>query len=360
MATGSGPVCENCRNPRIAGASVCPFCNRPYGFSLSGPYGNDQGSIATGRFQPGPTVPSPERPLSPTSPTAVPPPPGGYFSGPFGPPSRGPLPQQPAAGYMPPGGNPLPPPRRRSKIIIVQSIVILVLVIVVAGLLYGVLSGKNHLPSIGGNPSATGHASPTATPSNTYSASLPGPGCDTNGGLWTPQGIDGVSCPSGVNGTELVINTSGARGYLTFQLPGKKAFAPNNTINVTGTMGGVASGYQTKCVGLAEQTADTGYSVEYCNDGKWFVYSISSGGTVIQTLNTNVINALTTAEVSLTLQGTSLTLAVNSSVVSTTPITAIQPTKVAIVYDCVGYGASSSIGGNYLLVSSFNYAPLSS
>lgn len=204
------------------------------------------------------------------------------------------------------------------------------------------------------------NGTPTAPLSYTYSAALPGSLCDTNGGIWTPQALDGVSCPT-QTGTELIINAGGTRGYLYFQLPNNRAFLSNNKINVTGTLGATSSGYQTKCLGLAEQDANTGYSVEYCNTGQWFIYSIASGGSVIQPpLAKNVANALTTASISMTLEGTTLTFSINNAVVDTLSISPIRPTKTAIVYNCVGYGANQTIGGNYLLVNSFSYAIQSS
>jgi hypothetical protein len=253
-------------------------------------------------------------------------------------------------------------------LLIVQSIAILLLCVVVAGLLYYVVTMSHASPNTTANKSPvagspTRGTNPTATVAPpkafTYSAALPGPGCDKSGGAWTPQGIDGISCPSNA-GTELVINASGARGYLYLQLPGNKAFSANNKISVTGTLGETASGYQTKCVGLAELDATGGYSVEYCNTGQWFIYSISSGGTILQTLEKNVANALTAEEISLTIQGTSLSFSLANAVAGTITISALQPTQVAIVYDCVGYGANSTIGGNGMLVNGFSYMELSS
>ena len=34
----------------------------------------------------------------------------------------------------------------------------------------------------------------TTLSSSNYSATQPGPGCDTNGGTWTPQGISKITC----------------------------------------------------------------------------------------------------------------------------------------------------------------------
>jgi hypothetical protein len=211
-------------------------------------------------------------------------------------------------------------------------------------------------PTISGTPT---EVTSTTTSTNNYSAALPGLGCDTNGGTWTEQGLDGISCPNST-GTELVINASGTRGYLYLQLPNDRAFLSSNTISVTSTLGDNANGYQTKCVGLAEQDVNTGYSAEYCNNGQWFIASISSGGVILQTLHKSVTTTMTTVEISLTFQKTTLSFSVDNNIVDTIGISSIQPAKVAIVYDCVGYGAGSTIGGNYLLVSGFSYTTLSS
>lgn len=203
--------------------------------------------------------------------------------------------------------------------------------------------------------SVTKQASPAAPLSYTYSASLPGSLCDTNGGKWTPQALDGVTCPTQA-GTELIIDTGGTHGYLFLQLPNNKPFVSNNKISVTGTLGGVNSGYQTKCVGLAEKSADSGYAVEYCNTGQWFIYSLAGGGSIIQTpLAKNVTNALTSATIAMTIDATTLTFSVNNALIDTLSISPLQPTDAAIVYNCVGYGANQTIGGNYLLVDNFSY-----
>jgi hypothetical protein len=270
------------------------------------------------------------------------------------------------------------------KLVIANTIAIILLFVVVAGLLYHDVLGTGSQASIaptatsasgaataGTNPAGTTApgatrtpgANPTTTTSTSstsgYSASLPGPGCDTRGGIWTPKGLDGISCPT-QSGTELVINTTGARGYLYFQLPNNQAFAPNNTSTITATLGENSNGYQAKCVGLAEVDANTGFSAEFCNTGQWFIYSISNDGSILQTLDKNVSNTLTGANISLTIRGSTLAFSVNSAPVDAISITPIQPTRIAIVYDCVGYGANSTIGGNYLLVNGFIYSPASS
>jgi hypothetical protein len=171
-----------------------------------------------------------------------------------------------------------------------------------------------------------------------------------------PQGLDQVICPT-QSGTELVINASGQRGYLNLQqLPNGTAFSPNNTVSVAGTLGGVGNGYQTKCLGLAEMSTTAGYLAEYCNTGQWEIYSMIGGGGINQPpLAKNVANGLAAATMALSIQGSTLTLSINGAVVGTATVSPIQPIDVAIAYNCVGYGAGQTIGGNYLLVSNFSY-----
>lgn len=205
---------------------------------------------------------------------------------------------------------------------------------------------------------ATPTSSPAITPpaSGNYTTSQPGVICDTHGGVWHAQNLDGINCPPAAGGTQLIINASGARGYLYLQqLPNNQDFTANNTITATGVLGDIASGYQTKCLGLAEQDANTGYAAEYCNNGSWFIASISSGGVILNKLDKGVVTMLTTATIALTFKGTTLSFSVQNSVIDTVNISALQPTQVAIVYDCVGYGANQTIGGNFLLVQDFSY-----
>lgn len=194
-----------------------------------------------------------------------------------------------------------------------------------------------------------------SSPSYNYTATQPGVICDKNGGVWKAQNLDGINCPT-TTGTQLIINASGSRGYLDLQqLPQNQAFSSNNTLSVTGVLGGTASGYQTKCIGLAERDATGGYSAEYCNNGAWFIASLSSDGTILNKLDKGTVTMLTTATISLVLNGMTLSFSVEKNVIDTTTISTIQPTNVAIVYDCVGYGANQTINGNYLLVQDFSY-----
>lgn len=156
---------------------------------------------------------------------------------------------------------------------------------------------------------------------NSYSATQPGPGCDSNGGTWTPQGISKITC-----GTQISVNSANARGYLSLQLPNNQTFSPNNSIGITGTLTG-----SNDCVGLAEQDANAGYLVEYCNDGNWHIYSISSTGAIVKTLAQSITSTRSNEQLSLSIKGTSLTFSIDSEVHKIN-ISAIQPTKVAVTY----------------------------
>ncbi|HEX6777229.1 MAG TPA: hypothetical protein VF099_03455 [Ktedonobacterales bacterium] len=419
MAQGQAQFCGACGSPRVPGASGCPNCHSPYteppGSSLASVQEPTQVSptvVVSSLSQPNWNTPAAHYAGAqlPEQPTQVPPPPGGYTASglsvappPAGYSSSGPsissenptqvVGSQPVSGpalpeVYPSAVAPTPPPsggkpRSGGKLVIANSIAIVILFVVVVGLLYHDFLGTGTQASIaptatsapgsltsGTNPTgtaatgatATRGANPTATtPASLtgYTASLPGPGCDTRGGIWTPRGLDGISCPT-QSGTALVINATGARGYLYLQLPNNQAFAPNNTLSITATLGENGNGYQAKCVGLAEVDANTGFSAEFCNTGQWFIYSISSDGSILQTLDKNVSNTLTSAKISLTISGSTLTFSVNSTPADAISIMPIQPARVAIVYDCVGYGAGSTIGGNYLLVNGFVYSPASS
>jgi hypothetical protein len=399
MAQGQAQFCGTCGSPRVAGASACPQCHHPYGELPSSAHASAQEptrlsppAVVSGSSQPnwGNTPPTPyPGAVTPEQTTQVPPPPppGGYTASgasvappPGGYPSSGPYPPgEPTLGAGTqlvsvsslPGAFPsvvaptpqLPgkKPWSWGKLVLANTIALVILFVVVVGLLYhdfiGTGSQASNAPTATAAPGAT--ATVPASSTGSYSASLPGPGCDTKGGIWTPKGLDGISCQT-QSGTALVINATGARGYLFLQLPNNQAFTPNNTLSITATLGENGNGYQAKCVGLAEVDANAGFSAEFCNTGQWFIYSISSDGSILQTLDKNVSNTLTAAQISLTISGSKLTFSVNSTPVDSISITAIQPARIAIVYDCVGYGAGSTIGGNYLLVNGFNYSPASS
>jgi len=250
----------------------------------------------------------------------------------------------------------------KEKTIIGSAIIILTaLVIVVSGLGVATFS-----PSPGPNPargtsttadsqsltatSAHTSSSPSPTPSptttstplsNNYAATDPGPRCDTGGGTWDPEGfVPPLTCD-----TRLSVSENN-RGYLQFHLPNNEAFSPNNRISVTGDF---ISGVGKSCVGLAEENASKGYLVEFCNDGGWFIYSISSAGATTGMLKQGITTSPGGAfsqDIALTLQGTTLSFSIGASETHSITISSIQPSKVAITFYCNGYSPSESIQVN--------------
>jgi hypothetical protein len=201
-------------------------------------------------------------------------------------------------------------------------------------------------PTQPGQPTATAPANatptaPTSSPNN-YSAIQPGPGCDKNGGTWSSQGISNISC-----GTTVTVSAANTRGYLFLQLPNNKAFSSNNKIGVIG------SPSSSQCVGLDEQDANTGFLVEYCGDGHWFIYTISSDGTIVQTLDKNLTSTRTNADISLTLKGTTLSFSIDNEIYNVNSISPIQPIKVAITY-------FSIYSGDRITTNNFSYTVLTS
>jgi hypothetical protein len=193
--------------------------------------------------------------------------------------------------------------------------------------------------------------SPT-TALNGYSAIQPGPGCDKNGGMWTLQEqspITNIACNS--SGTQITINPPNSRGYLYFQLPNNKAFSSNNRIGLTGALLSYL-GSDGNCVGLAEQDVNTGFLGEYCYGGKWFIYSISSGGAITGKLASSITSTRATEQISLMLKGTALSFSIDNEVHEIT-VSPIQPTEVAITY--LNGGGSETVP-----VTNFSYMPLSS
>jgi hypothetical protein len=175
---------------------------------------------------------------------------------------------------------------------------------------------------------ATGTVVPTTSvpgSSDNYSAAAPGPGCDTNGGAWTPSSIiDNITC-----GTSITLSTSQSQGYLYLQLPPGEAFAASNTISINGSsLGNYAD--SSDCLGLSEQDASQGFLAEYCGNGGWFIYSISNAGAIIKALDSSITSTRQSENLSLTLKGNTLTFMIDTEV-HIFNITAIQPTKVAIV-----------------------------
>jgi hypothetical protein len=180
--------------------------------------------------------------------------------------------------------------------------------------------------------------------SGTYSAIQPGPGCDKGGGIWTPEDppIDKITC-----GTTVSIGSSQTRGYLYFQLPNNEAFSPNNSIGVIGSVQS-SSGWNDDCLGLSEQSDDTGFLAEYCSNGNWFIHSILSTGIITQTLNKGITSTRNGEKLALTLQGTTLSFAIDSETYQVKSITPIKPVKAAITYFTGDNTNSSATLNNFI------------
>ncbi len=380
-----------------------PLSNVPSSPSYSGnnapvqpPYtGTGSGSPPSPFYTAGTMPPSP----TPANGAPLPPPPypgNGHPSAPGYSPSGMQYPQ-PQYGVDPSKTPPQPqPPRRGGNKVGLFAIIGVIVVIIIVGVIglnaFHLLPGTANKPSTSGNqgtsstqnsPNASATATalamanagitpttgttpstgatstpagstptsvtPTATTAviNSYSAAQPGPGCDNNGGAWTPANIGGISC-----GTTITINSGESRGYLYFQLPSGQQFSSDNSVGVTDSVD--SNGDNTpyyNCVGLAEQNANSGFLAEFCHAGQWSMYSISGAGAVVKTLAQNVTSTRQSTNLLLSIKGNTLTFTIDAETHSLT-IVPFQPTKVAITY-LSGYYDNENIQ-----VSNFSYTPL--
>jgi hypothetical protein len=244
-----------------------------------------------------------------------------------------------------------PSPPRQKKLLSITTGSLTILLIVGTSVVIHVLSPTNHdltsnptitatstgaplspTSSSTGTPN-TGSASANKTPITTsYLATDPGTGCDTGGGTWDAEGF---SLPFTCE-TKISEDASSKRGYLYFSLPNSEAFSSKNRIGVTGKF----IEYGQHCVGLAEENASTGYLGEYCNDGGWFIYSISSAGAILGTLKKGITaaspdgNVIFSQDIAMTLQGTTLSFSIGAGETHSITISPIQPSKVAITFYC--------------------------
>jgi hypothetical protein len=193
------------------------------------------------------------------------------------------------------------------------------------------------------SPSAQ-ESSPAATQapsgSYTYSTPQPGPGCDKNGATWAE---DNVQDSNGGCNVEATITNQ--YGFLNVTLPGGRAFAQNNTVSITGSLGNSGDGYDAACIGLEENGSGAGYLAAYCNDGDWYIYT-TSGEVVGHQVSTGSIpmgaNG-TTYQMTLALENGNLTLTFNNVdapgafKVASLSVTSFQPSQVGIGYQYSGY-----------------------
>jgi hypothetical protein len=180
--------------------------------------------------------------------------------------------------------------------------------------------------------------------SGTYSAIQPGPGCDKGRGIWAPEDppIDKITC-----GTTVSISPSQTRGYLYFQLPSNEAFSSNNSISVIGSVQS-SSGWDDDCIGLAEQSKDTGFLAEYCSNGNWSIYSTLSTGIITRTLNKGITSTRNGEKLALTLKGTTLSFSIDSETYQANGISPIQPVESAITYFTGSNSNSGATFGNFI------------
>lgn len=394
------PFCGNCGyalqtgNAATAQSPSGQQVNQPP-YPVSSPYSTDRtsSSAPTYRMNDAPlSYPSANMPSSPNYGAGMPPPPPSFYQNSGTPsaanysPSSADYPTMstsgggagtPAPASSTPSPTPQPPsqrPPRRNNIGVIVISILVILLLLAGGVLYlsrGSLLKGGSTGNTGPNLAATSNAqtatanqaatstAPTATTdtgatptdtsttqtgttptviatsptnsANSYTAIQPGPGCDTSGGTWTPQSITGITC-----GTQISVK-GGTRGYLYLQLPGNKAFSANNVIGISGT-----DQSDNDCIGLAEQGANSGYLAEFCGNGDWYIYSISSGGAVVQTLAKNITSTRPNEQLSLTFKGSTLSFSIDTEV-HTVNITAIQPTKVAVTSYASYYDSNETV-----------------
>lgn len=190
---------------------------------------------------------------------------------------------------------------------------------------------------------ASSAASPSAS-STSYSTPEPGPGCDKNGATWAENSVQFSS------GCEVEATVLNQYGFMNVTLPGSRAFVPNNSVSITGSLGNSGDGYDAACLGLEEDGSAAGYLAAYCNNGDWYVYT-TSGEVIGHQLTTGSIpmgTNGTTYQMVLSLSGSTLSLTFNNVnapgvfKVATLPITPFQPTQVGIGYQYSGYQVPAS------------------
>lgn len=108
------------------------------------------------------------------------------------------------------------------------------------------------------------------------------------------------------------------------------------------------------CLGLAEQGTSTGVLGEFCGNGGWFIYSLSSTGVITQTpLSQGVTSVRTSESISLTLQGNTVIFSIDTETYKAT-ISSIQPEKVGIT----SFNETTN-NFNPITLTNFSYIPTS-
>jgi hypothetical protein len=207
-------------------------------------------------------------------------------------------------------------------------------------------SGATPRTSASSKPSSRAHGlslvspsvSPSAKPSSqgyAYSTPQPGPGCDTNGAMWTEDDVQFN------NGCDVEAKVQSQYGFLNLTLPSGRAFSQNNTVSITGSLGNGGDGCDSACLGLVEDGSGEGYLAAYCNNGDWYIYS-TSGEVIGHRIKTGSISMGingTTYQMILALKGRTLSLTFNNVdasgdfKVASIAITPFAPAQVGIGYE---------------------------
>jgi serine/threonine protein kinase len=219
--------------------------------------------------------------------------------------------------------------------------------------------------SVGSQPSPVGRTSPSVTPStsatsagdasnSTYSSSEPFPLCDSDGGQWKLINLIPGSCGQNMEPEADDV------GYSFATLPSIPHGVPltaSNTVTLTGEIPGDAFN-DTWCLGSAEGGATSGYIGLICNDGNWYIDSVTGLGTSSPVVGRQVdtgsfpFDGSTSYDISLAFRSGTGKLTITFTQGSASPLTQSFPTgqftPVAVGYVLNGTGNDESgaqIGG---------------
>ena len=210
---------------------------------------------------------------------------------------------------------------------------------------------------------STTSASPTGAPaSSTYSSSEPFPLCDSNGGQWELVNLTPGSC-----GQNMQPSASNGYSFATLaSIPQGVPLTANNTVTVTGVIPGDGYDYDTYCLGPAEGSATSGYIGLICDDGQWYIDSVTGLGTsspvVGKQLATGTFpfDSSTSYDISLTFGSGTGKLTITFTQGSASPLTRSfstgQLTPVAVGYALSNTNTVDGGGGSGSQIDGFTYA----
>lgn len=255
---------------------------------------------------------------------------------------------QPARPAPPLSLPPSTPHQPRAKPLLIAAIVI-VLLAVTGAAAYGFL----HLAETAIRTSYVPPVPPTATPDLNlyYSTSIPGPGCDTSGGIWHMEDV-GTQASCSASGMKLTQATNAPYIAEVFFLGPQidYIFPQNYTIRVeTSQLENRAT-----CAGVEtrEQTTGAGgYSFEVCGDGTWNIYQyVDPTGAARLEASGNLTNTPAYL-IQVTGQGTTQHFSVNGTILQDLSDTTYPDTAtVGLIVDT----GSTATGGSALF-SNFIY-----